>query len=915
MTLTPGARLGTYEVLALVGAGGMGEVYRALDGALGREVAIKVLPEAVAQHPERLARFEREARLLASLTHPNIAVVYGLERSPEHCYLVMELVRGETLAQRASRGAIPLTEVLHLFKQVAEGLEAAHGQSIIHRDLKPANIMITLQGTAKILDFGLAKIVETKSGSQSTQSPTLSSSATVAGIVMGTAAYMSPEQARGDPVDRRTDNWAFGCLLYEAAAGEQAFVGRTASDTIAAVLREEPDWSKLTTRVPLRLQLLIRRCLQKSPNARLHDIADARIEIEDVARELITTPSHAASIERVRLLPLKPLHVIAVAAIALALLVVGALTGARWRSGSAVAPRSSPARVMINLPAPQTLERGRSSPLALSPDGAFLVYAAATDGGRPRLYLRPLNELSPRAVPGSEGASTPFFSPDGRWLAFYADGELKRVAVTGGVPLTICEAPPVWSASWGEGDTIVFATTLATSGLWLVSANGGTPAQLTTPESEVAHGYPQILPGGTEVLFSVRQGNAWRLSLMNLKERVSRSLGNGRVVGEGAQYIRTGHLVYAQAGGLVALPFDLSSDSLDQPPIALPERLDASRFGGAYFAVASSAGALAYAPAGALVDRSLLRVERDGRAATLIEQRAPYEYQTLSPDGRRVAAVIASEQGTDIWLIDLNRATRTRLTAGGTSAFPVWSPDGSKVAFQSTASGPWNLFSKPVDGSGEMQPLLTGAAVGEWPGTGANLLPGTLPTLSGAGPQVPISWTPDGSTLTFIERKPDGDRDIWVVAPGSDPTPFLVTPFDEHSPRLSPDGKWLAYVSNESGNSDVYVQPFPGPGPKWLVSTDGGSDPVWGRNGRELFYRRGRQVMVVSVALKGEFSSGRPQRLFDLPFDTRDDQANYDASPDGTWFLTSASDRAAPSTELHIVLNWFDELRLGSRLP
>ena len=499
MALAPGARLGTYEVLALVGVGGMGEVYRALDSTLGREVAIKVLPEAVAQHPERLARFEREARLLASLTHPNIAVVYGLERSPEHCYLVMELVRGETLAQRASRGAIPLKEVLHIFKQVAEGLEAAHGQSIIHRDLKPANIMITPQGTPKILDFGLAKVVDADVV-HSTQSPTLSSSATVAGIVMGTAAYMSPEQARGDPVDRRTDNWAFGCLLYEAVVGEQAFVGRTTSDTIAAVLREDPDWSRLTDRVPLRLQLLIRRCLQKPPNARLHDIADARIEIEDIAHELVAPPSQTAPMPRARpLVAITPLHIAASAAAALVLFIAGALAGARWWTSSALTPRSSTARVMITLPAALALEKGRSSPVALSPDGALLVYAA-TDGGRPRLYLRPLRELSARAIAGTDGASTPFFSPDGRWLAFYADGELKRVSVTGGVPLTICEAPPVWSATWGEGDTIVFATTVASSGLWFVSANGGIPAQLTTPEADVAHGYPQILPGGTEAL-------------------------------------------------------------------------------------------------------------------------------------------------------------------------------------------------------------------------------------------------------------------------------------------------------------------------------------------------------------------------------------------------------------------------------
>jgi serine/threonine-protein kinase len=548
----------------------------------------------------------------------------------------------------------------------------------------------------------------------------------------------------------------------------------------------------------------------------------------------------------------------------------------------------------------------------LSPDGALLVYAAAGDGGRPRLYLRPLSELSARAIPATDGASTPFFSPDGRWLAFYADGELKRVSVTGGVPLTICEAPPVWSATWEEGDTIVFATTLASSGLWQVSANGGVPTQLTTPEADVTHGYPQILPGGTELLFSVRQGGAWHLSLMSLKDRVARPLGNGRVVGEGARYLRTGHLVYSQAGGLVALPFDPANGSLDQPPVALPERLDSSRFGGAYFAVASRAGALVYAPAGPLVDRTLLRVERDGRAAPLIDQRAPYEYQALSPDGKRVSAVIASEMGTDIWLIDTARATRTRFTAGGASAFPVWSPDGSKIAFQSTASGPWNLFWKSADGTAEMQPILN-TAPGEWPRPGANLLPGTLPTLSGAGPQFPVSWTPDGSTLAFVERKPDGDRDIWVVSSDADPAPFLVTPFDEHTPRLSRDGHWLAYVSNESGRSDVYVQPFPGPGPKWLVSTDGGSDPVWARNGRELFYRRGRQMMVVSVVLKEQFSSGRPQRLFDLPFDARDDQVNYDVSPEGTWFLTSGGDRGGPPAELHIVLDWFSELGASRR--
>ena len=912
MTLSPGARLGAYEILGLLGAGGMGEVYRALDNSLGREVAIKVLPDAVAQHPERLARFEREARLLASLSHPNIAVIHGLERSSEYCYLVMELVRGETLAERSTRARLSIAETLHIFKQVAEGLEAAHGQSIIHRDLKPANIMITPQGAAKILDFGLAKVVSSEDRSDATRSPTLSSAPTLTGVVMGTAAYMSPEQARGDPVDRRTDIWAFGCLLYESVAGQRAFPGRSTVDTIAAVLREDPDWAKLTQIAPPRLQHLIRRCLQKDPHTRLHDIADARIEIEDVSREPQSGITEAVTRQEHR--ALTPRMLLALAAIAAALVVIGAIAGARWpiRTGPSAAPL---ARLAITLPASDTLEKGRSTPLAVSPDGTMLVYAAATGGGRTRLYMRRLDDLSARAIPATESASAPFFSPDGKWLAFYSDGVLKKVSVAGGVPLTICDAPPVWSASWGPGDRIVFSSLLAASGLWIVSANSGQATQLTMPKAdENQHSYPQLLPDGKHLLFSVRRGSGWNLALLDLDSHQWRTLGNGRIIGEGAQYLATGHLVYEQSGGLVATPFDPSTGNLDQPPVPLLERIDASRFGGAYFAFAAAAGTLVYVPAGgAIASRSLLKVDREGRVAPLIDARDGYGYPALSPDGRRLAVMIGSDAGSDVWIIDLERSTRTRFTAGGSAAFPVWAPDGSKLAYQSTAPGPINLYWRPLDGRSDAQPFVKAEAVSAttWPTT-ASLLPGTLPTLSG-GPQFPVSWSPDGTTLAFHERKPNGERDIWVVTDGSDPFPFLLTPFDERSPRFSPNGKWLAYVSDESGRNDVYVQPFPGPGAKWLVSTDGGIDPVWSSDGRELFYRHDDQMMAVSVAANPEFAASRPHRVFEFHFDAGDNGPNYDVSRDGKYFVIPKSDQAPAPSELHLVLNWFSEV--ASRAP
>jgi serine/threonine-protein kinase len=721
---------------------------------------------------------------------------------------------------------------------------------------------------------------------------------------------MSPEQARGLTVDKRTDIWAFGCVLYEMLTGRLAFPGETVSDTIAAILDREPNWDALPESTPLPVRRLLQRTLEKDPRRRVHDIADARLDIDEASRDPVRSAAQSASARSRHAAPAKVAWKLVAAG--MVLVAIGAGAGSIWRPTSGPPRLPSLARLTVTLPAGQSVEKGRFPPIALSPDGKLLVYTATIDGGRTTLYIRPLDALVARSIPETDGATTPFFSPDGRWLAFYAGGFLKKVSIAGGgVPLTICEAPPVWSASWGENDVIVFAPTLAGSGLWLVAANGGEPVQITTLEpDDLQHAYPQILPGGTQVIFSVRRKTAWHLALLSLQTRVWRMLGNGRPIGEGARYLPTGHLVYAQSGGLVSVAFDPATAALDRPAVPLLDRPETSRFGGAYFAVASSAGTLAYVPAATTVDeRTLLRVDRDGRSAPLVEARAAYESPALSPDGRRVAVMVASESGSDIWIIDLERATRTRFTAGGTSAFPVWAGGGSRLAFQSTASGPWTLFSKPLDGSADAQAILRPADPPQsWRNTGESLLPGTLPTLSGAGSQFPTSWTADGSTLAFYERKPNGERDIWVVSPASDPTPFLLTPFDERSPRFSPNGKWLAYVSDESGRNEIYVQPFPGPGPKWLVSTDGGVDPIWSRDGRELFYRSSDALITVAVTTTAGFSAGRPRRLFEMRFDSGDDGPEYDVSGDGKWFVMLKRDHGRAPAALHLVLDWFSEI-------
>jgi serine/threonine-protein kinase len=883
----------------------MGEVYRAQHIRLGREVAVKLLPESMADAPERRSRFEREARVLAALNHPNIATLHGLEECGDRTLLEMELVPGQTLDERLKQGPLPPDEAVRVFKQIAEALEAAHEQGIIHRDLKPANVKITPEGRVKVLDFGLAKALEADTIASEPESPTFTTK-TQAGVIFGTAAYMSPEQVRGRPLDRRTDIWSFGCMIFEAVTGRAPFAADTMSDTLAAVLREEPDW-RLLPPAPLGLQRLVRRCLKKDPQARLHDIADARLELEEALNEsaalVVPMPGRAWRISKRRL---------AAAALG-ALSVIGLVAAGSWTMGRLGAQPTLRARFGVPLPAGFVLEHGPGPSIAVSPDGSRLAFVALEPGRGTQLFVRSLDQFEATAVNGTRGASAPFFSPDGRWIGFYASGALQKISTDGGSPLKICDAPAVWSATWGADQQIVFAAAAAPSGLRRVSADGGAPEELTVPkpdQGELQHAFPEVLPGGEHVLFSILTKAGWEPALLTLSNRQWQTITRNAAAATGAHYAVSGHLIYAQAGGgLVAVPFDPSAGKVTGSAIPLLERIDMVRSGGAGLAVSPS-GTLIYVPARTeLPRRTLVLVDKQGRATPIADTRAAYANPRLSRDGGRIAVAIESENGTDIWIQDIQRGTRTRVTGGGYNGFPVWSPNGAQVTFQASASpGRFSLFRRDVNGTGDPEALLSEQAqAAAMPMAG--LLPGTIPRPGTANPHVPVSWSSDGQHLAFAERKPGAQRDIWVLTLGADPAPFVLTPFDEWSPAFSPDGLWLAYVSDESGRNEVYVQPYPGPGNKYLISVDGGTEPAWSADGKELYYRHGEQMLAVKVEIKPAFTAAKPELLFDGPYERADSSRNYDVAPDGR-FVMVRSDAVDAPQRFYVALNWLDELRL-----
>jgi serine/threonine-protein kinase len=883
-----GRTLGHYRIVKKIGEGGMGEVYRAHDERLDRDVAIKVLPTEVAGVQDRLERFEREAKLLASLNHPNIATLHGLEDEEHHRFLVMELVEGESLASVIARGAVPVNEAIPIALQIAKALEAAHEHGIIHRDLKPANVMIESGNQVKVLDFGLAKAFEPEgSGPESpeslAESPTLTADLTRGGVLLGTAAYMSPEQARGKPVDKRADIWAFGCTFYEMLTRSRPFGGTTSTEILASIIKEPPEWDALPQGIPAAVRRLLTRCLTKDPGERLHDIADARLVLQSVAsgeydrEETVALPTPHAGWRG--WLPWGLAAVFACLAVAI---LIWFLT-----ASPPVVTRTS-----IMLPSPEALSTAGG--ISLSPDGRWFAYVVERDGVR-QLYLRDLGQFDATPIPDTEGAHAPFFSPDSQWLGFFAGHKLRKVSVTGGVPLTLCETEGFsLGATWGEDDTILFATDvgvyISTQGskLFRIAAEGGMPEELSTPDERLMFGSPQLLPGGNDVLLTRLQHEGWggQAAMLSLEKREWIEL---KGLGEATEvrYLPTGHLLFIRSGQLVTVPFDLELRKVRRSAITVLDSVydvgsDFPTLGLPYFAV-SKTGSLVYVPASA-EPINLVWVNREGLATPLREEANNSFMVRLSPDGMRVA-IVRIDQST--WIYDVERGTSTRLLSGG-GADAIWTADGTRVTLALRRSDSYNIFWMPADGSEEAEPLLVREH-----------------------DQFPHSWSPDG-TLAYYEVNPETQRDIWTLRPGDEPLRVLATPFNERSPTFSPNGRFLAYVSDESGKDEVYVRSYPDVGEKWTISSGGGREPVWSHDGRELIYRRGRQVWSVPILIEPTFSAKSPQLLFEGPYLPRSNTSGsqfYDVSPDGKHLLMLRSGRQQAQTEIRIVLHWFQELK------
>ena len=919
MSSLSGRQVGNYAIGPLIGSGGMGEVYRGRDSKLNRDVAIKVLLPAVAADGERLARFNREAQVLASLNHPNIAHIHGIDDSDSGPLLILEFVDGPTLADRIAPGPLPADESIAIAKQIADALEAAHERGIIHRDLKPANIKVDDHGNVKVLDFGLAKALDQGSGSADQGSGTLANSPTItspamtqAGMILGTAAYMSPEQAKGRVVDKRSDVWAFGCVLYEMLTGARAFGGEDVTDTIAAVVRAEPDWSRLPADTAPQIRLLLKRCLEKDRKVRISDIGVARFLLNETIDESAGGSTAVSSSRRA-------------AAIAAVALLFGAAFGAgawAWSSRSAAATPSV-VRFEIRPPASQrVLPAPGGSTMAIAPDGSFVVYRSLHSEDRGQvasgLMVRDWKAIEPRLLPDTRNARSPFISPDGRWIGFFGPGELRKVPVAGGPSEAICPfAGAPGGASWGEDDTIVFASS-GFDGLQRVPAKGGTPVTLITtgrPKRE-RQMFPHILPGGRFVLFTLYDAalGAGVLQVVEVATGTVRTLVQDAYV---AAYSDTGHLVYGASspqtngtrGSIRAVRFDASRAEIVGESAAMVEQIPQETAVTGSLAV-SRRGDIVYMPdlGGAITrpPRQLVWVDRKGRETAIPVPIRTYGSARIAPDGSRIVTDVRDE-GNDIWIWDLNRRTFTAISReDALDSVPIWMPDGRRVIWASTrAGGNPNLYVQAADGTGAAERLTTSAST-----------------------HFPTSITPDGRTV-LVFGAGQGSFDLFKVTfdgPSSPLQPIVATSATEFDPEISPDGKWLAYHSNESGENQVYVRPFPNVDASRLqVSNAGGSRPAWSRSGRELFYQdlEGRLTSVtVTPAAEGVFSAGLPSRILEnayllgrttLGLDIR----TYDVTPDGQRFLMIKEDatpqRETVSPRMVVVLNFGEELQ--SRLP
>jgi predicted Ser/Thr protein kinase len=900
MSVNAGTRLGPYEILSAIGAGGMGEVYKARDTRLDRIVAIKVLPTHLADRSELRERFEREARTIASLNHPHICTLHDIGQQDGADYLVMEYLEGETLAQRLQKGPLPLEQVLQCAIEIADALDKAHRKGVTHRDLKPGNIMLTKTGT-KLLDFGLAKLKQeaTPANVPLSELPTANDPLTAEGSIVGTLQYMAPEQLEGKEVDARTDIFAFGAVVYEMATGKRAFQGDSQASVISAIMTSEPaPISSLQPMTPPALDRVVKKCMRKDRDERWQSARDVADELKWIGESgsgasaaVPTTSTKGLRVLGRRGLILSSLVVILLVSL------VAALVVRNLKPAATEAPKTV-SRFTITLPPGQQLAGLNSGPaVAFSPDGTHLAYVARQNGTQ-QIYLRAMDSLEARAVPSTEGAVNPFFSPDGQWLGFFAGQEMEKVSVNGGVAISLGSAIEHGGASWGSLGMIAFAPRV-NGVLQQLPSTGGVPQPLTIGETgDVSHRWPEYLPDGKAILFAagttgINFTNA-QVAVLSTRGGERRNLIQG---GTQPRYALSGHLVYAQGGSLMAVAFSPQGLEVAGTPIPLVEGVLQFPVNGVAQYSLSNTGSLVYISGGIQSAQSkLVWVNRSGVEQEIAAPPHAYLNQRLSPDGQRIAVTV-TDQESQIWLYDLSRNTLTRLTfQGNENNAAAWTPDGKRIAFTSNQR-PYHLFWQMADGSGGLEGLN---------GSSNN-------TPNNTYNQVPMSWSSDGKLLAFIEINPATGYDIWVMRVSDRKAqPFLQTQFNETVPRFSPDGNWLSYMSDESGRYEVYVQPYPGPGGKWQISTDGGTEPVWNPNGRELFYRSGDKMMAVEITTHPSFGAGSPRKLFQGPYlPTPLSNPNYDVSADGQRFLMLKpvdQEQNAP-TQINVVLNWFEELK------
>jgi Tol biopolymer transport system component/predicted Ser/Thr protein kinase len=900
-----GQQLGSYKIISSLGAGGMGEVYKALDTRLERTVAIKVLPAHLAGRAESRERFEREAKTIAAVNHPHICTLHDAGHQDGIDFLVMEYVEGETLAQRLERGSLPIQQVLQYAVEIADALDKAHRKGVIHRDLKPSNIMLTKSGT-KLLDFGLAKLGQSVvPATPESQLPTMNDGITGEGTILGTLQYMAPEQIEATKADARTDIFAFGAVVYEMTTGKRAFEGKSSASVMAKILEAEPPaMTSLQPMTPAALDRVVKTCLAKDPDERWQTAGDLCRELKWIAEAkgtgLPAAPAPGAAQQRwwQKHAWVTALAAVAIVAIlALAVIVVTAILRGPPGPPSQVMdilrgspqPETTAIRFTVGPPEKQHFPAQANTPsfLSVSPDGTKLVLVAADSTGHPTLWLRDLDSQTARQLPGTDNAAAPFWSPDSRFIAFTDYTSLKKIDVTGGTPQTIVESPAIGGGTWSQDGVILFATATVGGPILRVPAAGGSATSITPPDAsgrQMGYTWPKFLPDGRHFLYFARSEDigSGAICVGSLDSKETKRLLNSN---SSAEYSPPGYLLFVRAGTLVAQPFDANRLEVRGEALPIAEGVLFSRVSGRTAVAASANGVLAYRTVPSEGHLRLVFTDRKGSEQPIAAPPHAYRNPRLSPDGQHIAVTI-DEGGSQEWLLDIARGTLSRLSFEGSyNGGPAWTPDGKRITFGSDRGGVRNLFWQPADGSGSAERLM-----------------------SSSDTQVAGYWSPDGQTLAYEQIGPGTGYDVWIFSlVDRKATPFLQSRFNEIGPRFSPDGHWLAYASDESGRNEIYVQPYPGPGGKWQISTEGGTEPTWTRSG-ELFYRNGEKMMVVQTTTRPNFSAGNPKVLFEGRYSTYQSLPDYDVTADGQRFLFLTAGEEERS-EINVVVNWTEELK------